>query len=94
MTWRVVIDFSQQESSPALIHKIRNFGEDLWRACQRNGWSSISLNDVDGAIDYLTVVVRSYGRVQRTRKMVEELLTQHFLAEYARISEVNDHTAR
>jgi len=89
MAWQIVIDFAGAENAPSFIHKFRNFGEDLWRACKQDGWASIGLEDIDRARNQLVVTVSSSRRVRRMVKLTNRLLGEHFLAQYARISEVN-----
>jgi len=60
----IVIDFDFREDQDAgtEIHRIRNFSEDLYRACKQDGWASISLQQVDKATNQLRVAVRSQRR--------------------------------
>jgi hypothetical protein len=89
MTWQIIIDFDGGQASPTFVHQLRNFGEDLWRACKQDGWASMVIDDIDRATNQLTVTVLSSRRVRRTVNMTRKLLDDHFLARYARISEVN-----
>jgi hypothetical protein len=89
MTWQIVIDFDDGQVSPTFVHQLRNFGEDLWRACGQDGWASMAIDDIDRATNQLTVTVSSSRRIRRTVNMTRKLLDEHFLAGYARISEVN-----
>ena len=86
MVWRVVIDFDPHPERE--IGKVRNFGEDLWRACRDDtgGWASTSLDEADRATNQLRVTVTSARRIRRTVKMIEDLLGEHFLDRCARIS--------
>jgi len=86
MARHIVIDFTLGPDRNSDIHRIRNFGEELWAACRADGWSSISLNDVDRATDQLIVAVRSARRVRRTVQMIEELLAKHHLASIVRVT--------
>jgi hypothetical protein len=89
MVWQIVIDVEAGQSSLPSVHQLRNFGEDLWRTCKADGWSSVSLEDVDRARNQLIVTVRSSRRVRRTVKMISKLFDDHFFTRYAHISEVN-----
>ena len=87
MAWQIVIDFDPTQGSSTFIHQLRNFGEDLWRACKEDGWASIDLADVDRATNQLTVTVSSSRRVRRTVAMTNKLLERHFLASYASVTQ-------
>ena len=89
MTWQIVIDFEGEQASITFVHQLRNFGEDLFRACKQDGWASMGIADIDRATDQLIVTVSSARRVRRTVNMTRKLLDKHFLARNARISEVN-----
>jgi hypothetical protein len=86
MTWKIVVYFDCGQNAPALIHKVRNFGEDLWRACTDDGWGSIALEDVDSATDQFVVSVRSSRRVRRMVGVANNLLERHFMEIHARVS--------
>jgi len=89
MAWRIVIDFTLGPTRASDIHRIRNFGEELYRCSGRDGWASISLADVDGATNQLSVSVRSSRRVRRVAQMIDKLLAQHLLKDIAHLSRVN-----
>jgi hypothetical protein len=86
---QIVINFILGSDRSSDIHRIRNFGEDLYRHCCNDGWASISLADVDRATDQLKVSIRSARRVRRTAQMIEGLLVQHFPSNIASLSELN-----
>jgi hypothetical protein len=88
MARKIVINFKLGPDSSSDIHRIRNFGEDLYRHCRNDGWASISIPDVDRATDQLNVSIRSARRVRRTAQMIEKLLAQHGLSNIAWMSEV------
>lgn len=66
---------------------MRNFGEDLYRACKEDGWATISLEEIDRATDRLRVTVFSNRRARRTAGLINRLLHKHFLNDHARVSE-------
>lgn len=66
-------------------HQVRDFGEVLYRAFSDNKSASISLDDVDCAVDELRVFVPSKRRVRRIIGMIEKLLDQHLLGTRARV---------
>jgi len=89
MARQIIINFILGPDRSSDIHRIRNFGEDLYRHCRNDGWASISIADVDRATNQLRVSIRSARRVCRTAQMIERLLVQHFLSDLAQLSEVN-----
>jgi len=89
MARQIVVDFNLGRDRCSDIHRIRNFGEDLYRQCRDEGWASISITDVDPATDELRVSVRSARRVRQAAQMIENLLAHHFLSEIALLSEIN-----
>ncbi len=60
-------------------HKVRNFGEDLWRMCRdgTDGWASTSLDETGNATDQLRVMVGSARRVPRVTKIIEDILDHY-----------------
>jgi hypothetical protein len=86
---QIVINFILGPDRSSDIHRIRNFGEDLYRHCRNDGWASISLADIDRATDRITVSVRSARHVRRSAQMIEKLIVQHCLSDIARLSEIN-----
>jgi hypothetical protein len=89
MAWLIVINFNVGPDRSYDIHRIRNFGEELYHRCRDDGWASISLAEVDRATDQLRVSVRSARRVRRIAQMIDKLLAKHFLSGIAQLSEVN-----
>jgi hypothetical protein len=85
MARQIIIDFD----SPADVHRVRNFGEDLYGACRDDGWASISLAEVDRATNQLRVTVRSARRVRRVAAMIEKLLERHHFTDTARLTHLN-----
>jgi hypothetical protein len=81
-------DFRTDQNASTEIHRIRNFGEDLYRACRDDGWASVSLQQVDRATNQLRVAVRSKRRIRRIASLIRGLLEKHFLTDQARLSTV------
>ena len=75
---RIVVDV---DFSAALVHEIRNFGEDVARLCDRDGHAHASIADVDRMTDRLVVAVHSGSHVRRLVKAIEELAEKHHLAD-------------
>ena len=80
----IIIDFDGVST-----HQVRNFGEVLFDAFKDDKPASVSLDEIDRAIDRLRVVVRypSKRRVRSSLQIIERLLELHLLASRARISQ-------
>lgn len=90
MPRKIIIDFDTQPGRRALVHRVRNFGEDLYRACREDGWAEISLDEVDRATNQLIVKVASARRERRIAAMIEALLASHLFTGQARLSHVHE----
>ena len=88
MPHQIIIDFDL----PVDIHRMRNFGEDLWRACRDDGWASITLDEVDKATKQLCVTVRVARRVRRIAAMIQKLLERHYLTDTVNLTHVKTPT--
>lgn len=84
MSHRLIIAFS----SPTLdeIHRIRNFGEDLFRTFKANNWAQISLDAIDRAEDQLLVIVRHRKQVRRVKSLIEHMLAEQHLDRIGTVS--------
>ncbi|MDX8516587.1 hypothetical protein RFM70_32530 [Mesorhizobium sp. VK23E] len=72
----VRIRFIDHEKST--IHRIRNFGEDLWRSFRDNKHVEIDLKEIDRAKDEIIYLV--HGRfLRRSLSEVHRLLKVHFM---------------
>lgn len=71
-------------------HRVRNFGEDLWRALSEDKWASTSLDEADLATTRLCVSVFSRRQVRRVHKYVLKLLERDFPDKAFRISMVQE----
>jgi hypothetical protein len=88
MACEIAIDFDVCPNEFSLVHRVRNFGESLYRVLLENGWASISLADIDKATNQLRVAVRSSRKVRRLSSLIEELLDRHGLVTIARLSRI------
>jgi hypothetical protein len=91
MARHILIDFdlpAQARDRNILIHRVQNFGEELFHACKEDGWASVSLQEIDRATNQLCVTVRSTRRIRRISSMIDKLLDRHGLAAIARLSQV------
>jgi hypothetical protein len=87
----IVIDFEVPTESSArgdIIHRIRNFGEDLYRELKRSGLAEIDLAEVDRAIDQIRARTIKVRKVRTVSAFIARMLEQHNLAEIALLSQV------
>ena len=77
----IIIDFD-----PGHIHRLRNFGEDVWRSLREYKWAAIPLEEIDRAKTQLCVTVHSARHVKRVHTLVLKLLKEHFLDGVSRVS--------
>lgn len=73
-----------------LIHRIRNLGEDIYRAIR--GKRIATLLNADTATDSLDLIVPSAGKVRRVRKLIDECLVQNNF-QNARVEVTEAHSA-
>ncbi|MER9238374.1 hypothetical protein [Mesorhizobium sp. M0633] len=73
---RVRIRFVDWERSE--VHRIQNFGEDLWRSFRDNNRIQIDLGEIDRAVDEITFLVRDTF-LKRSLPEVHRLLKVHFM---------------
>ncbi|WP_192365140.1 hypothetical protein [Mesorhizobium mediterraneum] len=73
---RVRIRFIDYEKST--IHRIQNFGEDLWRSYRANNRVQIELGEIDRATDEINFLVRDTF-LQRSLAEVHRLLKAHLM---------------
>ncbi len=66
------------------IHRIHNFGEDLWRTFRDNKHIIIDLGEIDESVDEITFSAR--GRyVRRAVKEAEMVMREHMVDKEAEI---------
>lgn len=72
MSWGISITFSQNavDRESTLTHRVRNFGEFLYRHFREHGHGSVSLEEVDQAIITLKVENVSTRRLKRTKQQL------------------------
>ena len=73
---RVRIRFTDWERSD--VHRIHNFGEDLWRSFRGNNRIQIDLGEIDQALDEITFLVRDTF-LKRSLPEVHRLLKVHLM---------------
>jgi hypothetical protein len=73
----ITFDAKQAEFS-ALSHRIRNFGEDIYRYLKTNGWGEIALTEIDAATTQLTIRDIKGSKLRRVTAWVDdEMRRQH-----------------
>jgi hypothetical protein len=68
------------------IHRIRNFGEDVWTAYRENRRVYVDLDQVDSATDRIRLEVRR-GEVARVRKDLAKIIERHMMIDECLISD-------
>ena len=68
----------------ASIHRIRNFGESLWRAMRQERRNLIDFEEIDLAASAISLTVRVRNR-KAAMAIVEQVLSAHSMREEARI---------
>lgn len=90
MAWRIEIDFALPagvRDRNGLIHRIRNFGEDLHRMFAKSAEARIDIDEVDRATDRLLVGNVKTRKLRTVSAQIEKLLEQHTLTGLAHLSQ-------
>jgi hypothetical protein len=70
----VVIHFDpQQDEQALLIHRLRNFGEDVWRHVRDADWGCVSIDEVDRATTQFAI---TEVRAKKLRRLTAWLQLQ------------------
>lgn len=64
-------------SDPAVVHRVRNFGEDLVRLGREGRELECALDCVDRARDTIPFTVKSAAKARRVVAQVRTLLVEH-----------------
>jgi hypothetical protein len=80
MPWRIVMTFPEKVSDRDndLLHRVRNFGETVYRGLREEESAVISLDEVDRAIDTLVVNVKHNRDLKRITRMLEKTAEADF----------------
>ena len=80
---RITIAFIANAQSQApgsdLIHRFRNFGEDLYREFSISGHAEISIDEIDSATDKLEPFVTAKRHIGGVSAFIKKTLEQHNL---------------
>ena len=90
---QIVIEFKfpldkQMVSDQSLVARVRNLGEDLFREFSRNGQAILGLDDVDRAIDRLSITLSSNRHTGSVLRFINKQLARHNLANIAHVSKL------
>ena len=69
-----------------LIHRLRNFGEDLYREFSKSGYAEISLQEIDAATNELRVYVKAKRHLGVVSTFIKKTLEQHNLDQQFTVS--------
>ena len=79
----IQIDFPEDSGDGVLVHRIRNFGEDLWKEYRDSDDAEVNLDAVDRATTRLEIVIRSPAYKDSALACARKLLRDHNLSEIA-----------
>jgi len=51
----IVIHFEPQDEDIAFVHRLRNFGEDVWGQARKAGWGTVSIDEIDRATTQFSI---------------------------------------
>jgi hypothetical protein len=90
MGFQIVIDFELPVDTLArwdIAHRIRNFGEDLYREFRGSTLAEFDLAEADKATDQLCVRTIKSRKVRTVAAIITKMLERHNLAEIALVSQ-------
>ena len=83
---RCVIVIAFQDSGGELIHRIRCFGEDLFREFSRDDKAIIDIYEIDRATNQLSIILPSTRHFGDVAIFINKTLKRHGLADVATVS--------
>ena len=83
---RCIIIIAFQDSEGALVHRIRCFGEDLFREFSPGDKAVIDFNEVDRATNQLSVTLPTTRHFGDVSIFINKTLKRHGLADVATVS--------
>ena len=83
----IEIVFEDRPDDETLVHRVRNFGEDLWRAFHAGDQANIDLNAVDAATTRLELTLAAPRHRDHVMEIIRTILGEHYLTQIARVSE-------
>jgi hypothetical protein len=85
MPRRIRIDFDFRGDPPD-IHRVRNFGEDLYRMYLWKDMIACSIDEIDRATTVIFATIRSGRKSRRVLAEIEALIREHGFGGVARIT--------
>jgi len=83
----IEIAFDERPGDETLVHRVRNFGEDLWRFFRTGEQAKIDLGAVDAATARLQLTVVAPEYRDSVLSMICKTLDEHYFTEIAHVSE-------
>jgi hypothetical protein len=80
------IDFDEDANDSVIVHRIRNYGEDLFGYFRDKDIApGLSIEEVGWAVNQLTVRVRDVRSIGQSLEIINERLRHHNLSAIAKI---------
>ena len=83
---RCVIIIAFRDFDGALVHRIRNFGEDLFREFSRGDKAVIDIHEVDRATNQLSLILPTTRHFGNVSIFINKMLKRHGLADVSSVS--------
>jgi hypothetical protein len=86
MARRIEIEFDLPDVAElgSTIHRIRNFGEELYREFARSGQAKIKLAEIGRAMNRFCITGVKARQVKRVSDLVQTMLERHHLGDIAK----------
>jgi hypothetical protein len=85
MAKEILIKFDYSGSEEFIfIHRIRNFGEDVYRLTLATRYASTSIDEIDRATSEIRLQAKS-AKTGRMMGAINKLLKEHMLTEFASV---------
>ena len=88
MARHIVVEFFLAHEGSNMTHRVRNWGEALFLALRDHRWAFLSIEEVDRAVDRLSVAVFHARDLKNARAIIDATLEDHNLSDVARITVV------
>jgi hypothetical protein len=83
----VEITFDERPGDETLVHRVRNFGEDLWRSFRTGDRAKIDLAAVDAATTSLELLIVAPEYRDLVLSTIRKTLDEHYFTDIAHVSE-------
>ena len=85
MASQITVHFDGASKVDQLVHRIRNWGEELYLGLRDERWAFVSMDDIDRATDRIAVVVFHARDLNKVRSAIDATLASHMLNLNARV---------